>query len=506
MAIIAALLTLCVGNKASARVKYGGTLVQGVAAEVSSTDVHQARGGESRRHVGEYNGYLIYTDPVGKLIPGLAESWEFSDQVTLILHLKKGVKFHDGTDFNAEAAKFNFDRILGKTTPKITSTGSSIVGKWKSVEVVDPYTLIIKLQKLEAGLLSTLHAWWCAMVSPTAVKKLGEKFPIQPVGCGPYIFKRYVPGSYIEYEKWDGYWKKDEAGNKLPYTDKVKVMVIPDHATRAAALRSGTIDMDQAVPVKQALQLKKDAEVKLMTIKGLTARFIAFNTSKPPLDNVWLRKAINYAIDRREIIVSVSRGEGSVPNSWFGPISWAHDPSLTWYEHDKEKAKEALQKAGHPNGFSFKAAVYSPPAKPEAEMIQAQLKRVGIDMQLDYIDLATFTTQYRQQSRYHAGFTGYPMIGYDPTFLFLVFHFSKGPYTDPSKPTVYDKLIIESGATYDRDKRIKKFDELHKLVYDRAGEAYYIWTNGYRAFRTYVKGYTMQSDTTSACEEVWLEK
>jgi ABC-type transport system substrate-binding protein len=504
--IITFIVSLIGVGQAVGAPKYGGTIVMGAAQEASSIDVHQARGGNSRTQVGQYNGYLIYTNSTGDMFPGLATSWEFTDPKTLLIHLKKGVTFQDGTDFNADAVKFNFDRIAGKTTPKITSTGSSVVGKWASYEVVDPYTFKINLKRIEAGLLTNLHTWWSAMVSPSAVRKSGERFPLRPVGCGPFVLKKYLPGSQIQYEKFDGYWKKDADGNKMPYLDKVKIMIIPDHATRAAALRSGTIHIDQGVLVKQAIQLRKDPKVEVRTIKGLGARFIAFNTGKPPLDNVILRKAINYAIDRNEIIASVLQGEGSVPTTWFGPISWAYDPTLKWYEYDQEKAKAAMREAGFPNGFSFKAANYNPAAKPEAEMIQAQLKRVGIDMQLDFIDLATFTTQYRQQALYHAGFTGYPMIGYDPTFLSLVFHFSKGPYTDPSKPTVYDATILKSGSMYDREKRKAVFAELHKQIYDRAGEAYYIWASAYRAYRTSVKGFQPQADQTSALEEIWLDK
>ncbi|MBW2623183.1 MAG: ABC transporter substrate-binding protein [Deltaproteobacteria bacterium] len=504
MALVFSLTTVCLAKGP----KYGGTLVQGFGVYPNSLDVHVASGGSSRVLVSQYNNNLIDSDQEGNLLPGLATSWEFSDPLTLIFHLRKGVKFQDGTDFNAEAVKYNFERLAGKTEPKITSPAKRTAGGFQLIEVVDPYTVKIKMKGPDAGILSFMHGWFTAMVSPAAVKKWGDKYLFHLTGTGPFILKKHIPGSQILYEKWDGYWKKDKQGNALPYLDKMKIMIIPDPATREAALRSGTIDLDQELTAKHALRLKKDPDIKVITLKGFLTKFLPLNTGKPPMDNVWFRKAINLAIDRQEIIASVHQGEGSIPNGFFSPISWAYDSNLKWYEYNPEKAKEALKKSGLPEGVSFKAAVYNPQAKAEAEMVQAQLKRVGINMVIDNVDFATFNSQYRRQGLYHAAFTGYPQTGYDPGFLSFVFHFSKGPYADPGRPTMYDAAALQArgAAAGDREKRKEIFAKLHKLVYDNAGEIYLAWTNGYRAHRAYVKNFKLSADQFSAADEVWLDK
>ena len=504
MALVFSLTTVCLAKGP----KYGGTLVEGFGVYLNSLDVQVASGGSSRVMVSQYNDNLIDTDENGNLLPGLATSWETPDQLTIILHLRKGVKFQDGTDFNAEAVKYNFERMAGRTEPKIASPAKRTASGFESVTVVDPYTIKIKMKSPDAGILSFMHSWFTAMVSPAAVEKWGKKYLFHLTGTGPFILKKQIPGSLILYEKWGGYWKKDKDGNALPYLDKIKIMIIPDAATREAALKSGTIDLDQDVTAKHALRLMKDPNIEVRTLKGFSARFLPLNTGKAPMDNLWFRKAINLAIDRQEIITSIYQGQGTIPNGFFSPLSWAYNPKLKWYKYNPEKAKEALKKSGFSEGVTFKVAVYNPSGKAESQLIQAQLKRIGINMVIDNVDFATFNSQYRRQGLYHAAFTGYPQTGYDPGFLSFVFHFSKGPYSDPSHPTIYDAVALQAQSAFggDREKRREIFAQLHKLVYDNAGETYLIWTDGYRAHRTYVKNFKLKADQYSAADEVWLDK
>jgi ABC-type transport system substrate-binding protein len=282
-------------------------------------------------------------------------------------------------------------------------------------------------------------------------------------------------------------------------------LILPDPSTRAAAIRNGDIHLDQNVTVKQAQQLEKAAGVKLFTIEGFEMRWLAFNTGKAPLDNIWLRKAINYAIDRREIIKAIYQGKGSVPTSFFSPASWAYDPNLKWYEYDPAKAKEALAQAGKPDGFSFTAALYNESARQEAELIQAQLRRVGIEMQLDILDLATFTERYRRKALYDAGFTGHPESGQDPSSVLAAFHASTGAFADPSHPKVYDEALLKTAESTDRDVRRRAIGAVHQMIYDRAGECYYLWTNAQRAYRDEVVGYKPRGDGMSDCETIQLK-
>jgi peptide/nickel transport system substrate-binding protein len=483
----------------------GGTLIQAAGHDPSSIDAHQARGGDSRLHVGPYNSYLIYNDPKGNLIPGLALSWDWSDNETLVLKLRPGVKFHDGTDFDAEAVKFNIERIGGKTQPPIVSIGARVMQYFKSVDAVDPMTVRITMAQPYAALLDDMTAWWFAMMSPTAARTMGAEFAQKPVGAGPFKLKEYRAGSFIQYERFDQFWQKDEQGQQLPYLDRVRTLILPDPSTRAAALRNGDIQLDQFVDTKQAQQLEKASGIKLYTIDGFEMRWLAFNTGKAPLDNIWLRKAINYAIDRNEIIKAIYQGKGSVPNGFFSPASWAYDANLKWFEFDPEKAKDALKQAGKPDGFKFTAALYNEGARQEAELIQAQLRRVGIEMQLDILDLATFTERYRRQALYDAGFTGHPETGQDPASVLAAFHASTGAFADPSHPKVYDEALAKTMVSTNRDERRKALSAVHEMIYERAGECYYLWSNAYRAYRDGVTGYKPQGDGMSGCETIQVK-
>ncbi len=505
-AIALAAGVMLAGPVAAETPQRGGVLIQAYVTEVTSMDAHQARAGDSRVMLGPYAAYLVYVDSEGNFLPGLATGWEWETETQLRLDLREGVTFHDGTPFNAEAVAFNVDRIAGRTEPAIVSPGAADMRAVTGIEVVDDLTIRLSFDQVRAGFIQQLGAYWAGMLSPTAIEEMGDSFALAPVSAGPFRVTEYRPGAFVTYERFADFYGVDEHGEQLPYLDGMRLMILPDNASRAAALQAGDIHLDQRVEAAQVMQLEADPNINIVEIPGFNARWIAFNTGLAPLDNVHVRRAIIHAINPEEINMALHQGRAAPANQFFSPTSWAHDPDAPWLEYSPEKAREEMALAGFPDGFSFSAAHYGGPWRAEAELIQSQLRRVGIDMQVDAMDLASFSQLYRRDAVYHAGFTGHPMTARDPAHLFHSFHHSTGAFADPSRTTVYDEVIDRALLTLDDAERGAVLSEAFRMVYERAGEAYYIWVPAHRAFRQNVHGYVLYSDGTSDCVTCWLAR
>ena len=255
--------------------KPGGTLRAAMRAEVSTYDPHKGASGSDHMYLYPVFDTLVRFDEKMNARPGLAESWETPDPKTLVLKLRKGVKFHDGTPFNAEAVRFNIARGQDKATSSMSSELTSI----DKVEVVDEHTVRLRLKAPDASLVLAFADRAGMMISPTAVQKLGDQFGRTPVGAGEYRMVRWQPGSEARLERFADYY---EPGR--PYLDAIVFKIIPDADTRVSALRSGQVDFIMEVPAQDFAGLK--GERGLRAYEGPTLAYwrIFMNMAKPPLD------------------------------------------------------------------------------------------------------------------------------------------------------------------------------------------------------------------------------
>ncbi len=323
--------------------------------------------------------------------PELAESWETTDPKTLVLKLRKGVKFQDGSDWNAEVAKWNLDRIRTHTK----SQGKSRVEAIASVDVVDASTIKINLKEPSAAQLALLTrssgGVTSAMISKAAVDKDGdEKFGNSPVGSGPMKFTRWLRDDRLELERWDGYWDMGADGKPLPYIDKFVDRFIQDAAVTQVELKAGTIQMTYNAEGKDIAGIKSNPDLVYEELPWTGPIYFTagFNGQKGPFfgpDKLKLRQAALTALDRQSMANALGFGIGK---PWYfpawGPGTPGYDASIPKYEFNPDKAKQLLTEAGSPNGIDIALMVISRSEEMRiSEVVKSMWDKVGIRTSLE---------------------------------------------------------------------------------------------------------------------------
>jgi peptide/nickel transport system substrate-binding protein len=319
----------------------------------------------------------------GSYYPWLATSYDLSaDKKTITFHLRQGVKFSDGTDFNADAVKFNFDAMIAAKMEPF----------WVSTQVIDTYTLQLNLSSWSNLILGSFGDG-APIASPTAFQKNGKDWAdVHPIGTGPFVLDSYQPNTKATFKRNANYWGKDAQGNQLPYLDGIEIDYIMDPMTLLAAMKSGALDMTNISLGQQ--QLDFQAAGFQTSVNPMTTYVLVPDTANPdsPFANLKVRQAVEYAIDREGIASGIGKGTWMAPYQIPAPSNGAWDPNFTGgLKYDPAKAKELLAEAGYPNGFD--TAIISQPAARQSDVeaaIQANLNAVGIRTQLKDVDQGTF--------------------------------------------------------------------------------------------------------------------
>ncbi len=317
-----------------------------------------------------YNG-LVRIDPDSNQIVGdLAESWEVSDDgVTWTFKLKENVKFADGTDFNAEAAKYSFDKMRDEDFGAAYYSQFSII---QDVSVVDDYTVQLTTDKPFSPLLISLSHPVAAMVSPTAYDKYGEDFASHPTGTGAYLLKSWE-GETVILERNPYYT------GEPPWPDEIKFIAVAEAGTRVAMLENKEVDIITTVPPQDVERLRANSNLRIESFPSLLMPVIEVNCLKGPLQNKLVRQAIMYAIDRQAIVEGIMLGFAAEPRSVIAIVP--HYKSFDPWPYDPEKAKELLSEAGYPNGFDITLWTSNSRAL-QGEAVQGYLGAVGINADL----------------------------------------------------------------------------------------------------------------------------
>lgn len=327
---------------------------------------------------------LVKFDAKLNLVPGLAERWEQAkDGMSWTFFLRKGVKFHDGTPFNAEAAKYFFDRMIGPEKPSRAGLYAPLV---ESAAVLDEHTVKVNMKAPFAFLLNNIAHSASGIVSPTAHKAMGKDIARKPVGTGPFKFVEWVHGDHLTLARNDDYW-----GGK-PKLDKIIVKTIKEDSARVMMLQSGDAHLAVRLPSEDIPRLEKDANLQLDSTETLRALYIGFNCGKKPFSDVRVRQAFNLATDRNSIVKNIYQGRALVASNIVAPLTTGYFP-MPPYPYDPEKAKKLLADAGYPNGL--KAKFISPQGRyPKdfemAQALQQQWKKAGIDVTLDTMEWAAY--------------------------------------------------------------------------------------------------------------------
>jgi peptide/nickel transport system substrate-binding protein len=411
---------------------------------------------------------LVGFDTQGKIKPLLATSWTASkDGLTLTFQLRQGVKFHDGTPFNAEAMAFCLDRLIsGKVKVPIGAGFKSM----KSIEAVNPATLAIHLKYPDANLLPNLSTTMASVFSPTSATKDGNTPTniVRPVGTGPYQFTRWNKGSEVVYTRVDDYW-----GQK-PYYKTVDFKIIPEANSREAGLLAGQLDVVMNPPVTDLDSLANNPAVKLLKAPSDRSIFIVINTSKPPFDNAKVRQALNYAVDKDAIIKSVMFDSVNSMDSPF-PSSVSGYCKVGSYKYNPDKAKQLLSEAGVKN---LKITLASPTGRYSqdiqfAQAISGFLRKVGIDASVRTMDWPSYVTTIQQKDApFELQVLGWAPGALDgPTQLQMFTGTTIPPnglntsfFSDPA----IDKLASESALNLDDASRNQQLCQIQKDVWQQA--------------------------------------
>ena len=355
--------------------KYGGALR--VAQESELTTLDPVRSGLRVERSIFYNMYesLVGIDEKLTIQPLLATRWETPDPKTYVFTLRGGVKFHDKTDFNAAAVKFNIDRIL--TAP--ASPRKSELASVQSVEAPDSSTVIFRLKSPDAALLSQLVDRAGMILSPAAVQKAGADLGRNPIGAGtgPFQFVEWKRDDHLTLRKNPNYWKPG-----IPYLDEIIFRPMPNDDGRTAALRTGDIDVARTIAFKDVAIIKGDSSFTYRSVPGLGFEGIWLNRGAAPFSDPAKAKAVALAVDRTTILKNVLSNVGVVAHGPIPPTSWAFDPGQKIYDQgDPERAKATA------TGFSFTLKTRNRPDHiQQATLIKDQLVRAGITVNIQLQD------------------------------------------------------------------------------------------------------------------------
>ena len=334
-----------------------------------------------------YDGLFGFDEDMN-IIPMLATDYEANDDATeYVFKLRQGVSFSDGTPWNADAAKANFDRWADKDLGLKRTT--FLCNTLKSCEVVDEYTIKVTLNNPFGAFINNLAHPATVCVSPTLIAKGSEACAEEACGTGQYTFTEWVPGEYLKVELKKDWWgyeaglAESDAGFK-----SVTFKPVTESATRVAMIQSGDAQMIWPVPAENIDALKGDSNVVIGAEEGIVVRYLMMNNQKAPFNDVRVRQAINYAINKEAYCAVVKNGYATPAKSVIGSAVQfykANDP----YPYDIEKAKELLADAGYPDGFTTSIMFSNTTANTkQCEFIKQQLEQVGIKVELNGMESA----------------------------------------------------------------------------------------------------------------------
>ena len=353
-------------------------------SDASTIDAHYVVDSASASIMEHMVEPLLELTPKGEVVPKLVEKWEISPDATeFTLRLRKGIRFHDGQPFNAEAVKVNFDRRID---PKAATKFYFLVAQIESVTVIDEYTVKIKTKAPFAPLLSHLTHTTNGIQSPAALKKSWDKPLTMPIGTGPFIFKEWVPGNKVVVVQNDNYW-----GMK-PAVSEVTFRAIPDDASRVAALEKGEVHVAVKIPPSDVPRLKSSSKITIMNTPSDRTIYMGFNCFKEPFTDKRIRQALNYAVNKEAIVKHVLGGMGGVSDAPISPGIFGYAPIKT-YEYSIEKAKALLTEAGFPDGFETTICLAAGRYYMDvsvATAVAADLLKVGVKAEIKMMDWDTY--------------------------------------------------------------------------------------------------------------------
>ncbi len=475
-----------------------------------------------------YNRLVEFKSGTTEIEPGLAEKWDISeDGKTYTFHLRKGVKWQDGKEFkptrefNADDVLFSFLRQQDPNHPYHKVSGGSyeyyqgmgmpeLISK---IEKVDDYTVRFELTRPEAPFLADLAMDFASIMSAeygANMLKAGtpEKIDLNPIGTGPFQLQQYQKDSRILYKAFDGFW------GKKPGIDRLVFSITPDASVRYAKLQK---DECQIMPYPNPADLsrmKEDKNITLLEKPGLNVGYLSFNVQKKPLDDVKVRQALTYAVNKGAIIDAVYQGAGQAAKNLIPPTMWGFNDDVKDYSYDPEKAKALLKEAGLADGFTVDLWAmpvqrpYNPNARRMAEMIQSDWAKVGVKAKIVTYEWGEYLKRAKA-GEHQTVLMGWTGDNGDPDNFFATLfscdaaekgsNYSKWCY----KP--FEDLIQPARETSDHQKRIDLYKQSQVVMHDQAPALIVAHSTVYEPIRKNVKGYVIEPRGVHSFNNVTLD-
>ena len=476
----------------------GGTFRFGQSGDITVLDPWNVTDGNSLLVTRQIYESLVDYEPTGfKIVPKLAESWSTSaDGKVWTFNLRKGVKFHDGTDFNADAVVLNFKRAINTKDPLRGKPIGDEYAYWgdqwngfdadsiiTKVEAKDANTVLFTTKTAFGPFLANMAMPTFPIVSPKSIKDDVDGWMTVntkgAAGTGPFLIKpgAWQKGQQITLEKNPSYWAKDKDGRPLPYLDKVVFRFIADESARVAELRAGSVDAIRDFSPASIPTIKSDPNLQIIPRPSFNIAYLGINQGVKPLDNLNVRKAIAMSIDKAAIVSAIYAGEAKAASQFLVPGMLGYDESVTdFYKFDQAGAKKLLADAGFANGFTIDlwympvSRPYYPDPKKIAEAFSADLAKVGITATLKTQDWTPYRKDARE-NKYGLWLLGWTGDNGDPdNFLNVFFHPKVVDGKDTpieagnwSSPPTWD-ILRKAQVEIDNTKRAELYKQASKLV------------------------------------------
>jgi peptide/nickel transport system substrate-binding protein len=444
-----------------------GQVVVALDSDRESLDPHHAIATLDYMVLMHVFDHLVARNPESmKLVGGLAESWKTVDDYTWEFRIRKGVKFQNGEPLDANAVKFNIDRVLD---PAENSPLRDRFSGITQVQVIDPYGIRLKTEKPNPVLLERLTN--LAMLPPKLVKEKGDTYLAKnPVGTGPYRFVEWVRGQRFVVEANPGYWGPQPAVKTLVFR------VIPDVATAIAEMLAGGVDFIRLVPPDQIPVIEATGKAYITTTPIIRVLYLSFDVvgsaGPGPVQNLKVRQAISHAVDVDGIIQHVLGGRGLRLGTIVNPMKFGHDPSIKPVAYDPNRAKQLLAEAGYPNGMKLEFTTYSGSivaSRQVGDAVAGNLAKVGIQTNRQHIeDIGLFSNLERTgklKDIYLGSWGSWSVFDAD-MILYPRFH-SKEAFAYVRDPKL-DQWLDQGRNTVDPKKRMEAYSNIQHFLADNA--------------------------------------